>query len=59
MILIFDGLNGTLSNADWNDVFDATLFDINVILFSKMNNYFERDENCQGFIKRDKYTYQS
>ena len=36
-----------------------TLFDINVILLSKMNNYFERDENCQGFIKRDKYTYQS
>ena len=36
MILIFDGLNGTLSNADWN-VFDVTLFDINVILISKMN----------------------
>ena len=35
MILIFDGLNGTLSNADWNDVFDATLFDINVILTTK------------------------
>lgn len=59
MILIFDGLKGTLSNADWNDVFDATLFDINVILISKMNNYFERDENCQGFIKGDKYTYLS
>ena len=26
-----DGLNGTLSNADWNDVFDASLFDIVVI----------------------------
>ena len=26
-----DGLNGTLSNADWNDVFDAALFDIDVI----------------------------
>ena len=36
MILIFDGLNGNLSNADWN-VFDVTLFDINVILISKMN----------------------
>lgn len=57
--MIFDGLNGTLFNADWIDVFDATLFDINVILISKMNNYFERDENCQGFIKREKYTYQS
>ena len=31
MILIFDGFNGTLSNADWNDVFDAAFFDINVI----------------------------
>ena len=26
-----DGLNGTLSNADWKDVFDASLFDIVVI----------------------------
>ena len=26
-----DGLNGTLSNADWNDVFDAALFDVDVI----------------------------
>ena len=26
-----DGLNGTLSNADWNDVFDAVLFDTDVI----------------------------
>ena len=31
MILIFDGLDCTLSNADWNDVFDAAFFDINVI----------------------------
>ena len=29
--LDLDGLNGTLSNADWNDVFDALLFDIVVI----------------------------
>ena len=26
-----DGLNSSLSNADWNDVFDASLFDIGVI----------------------------
>ena len=26
-----DGLNSTLSNVDWNDVFDATPFDIDVI----------------------------
>ena len=26
-----DGLNGTLSNADWNDDFDAALFGIDVI----------------------------
>ena len=26
-----DGLNGTLSNADWNDDFDAALFRIDVI----------------------------
>ena len=26
-----DGLNSTLSSVDWNDVFDATPFDIDVI----------------------------
>ena len=26
-----DGLNGTLSNADWSDDFDAALFGIDVI----------------------------
>ena len=31
LMIDLDGLNGTLSNADWNDDFDAALFGIDVI----------------------------
>ena len=31
MIIDLDGLNGTLSNADWNDDFDDALVGIDVI----------------------------
>ena len=31
LMIDLDGLNGTLSNADWSDDFDAALFGIDVI----------------------------
>ena len=31
LMIDLDGFNGTLSNADWNDDFDAALFGIDVI----------------------------